>query len=127
MTETLLPVTFTFVSVLAMLLFPFTGWVGVRRGKIGVLRGDGGDAVLFKRIRIHGNLMENAPLFALMLGASEISGLEPFWLWFAVAAFVAGRALHCALYDSKLRAGAMTLTQFPGVLMGLWILAQIWA
>jgi len=67
MTETLLPITFTFVSVLAILLIPLTGWVGIKRGKIGVLRGDGGDSDLFKRIRIHGNLMENAPLFALVL------------------------------------------------------------
>lgn len=125
MTETLLPVTFTFVSLLAILLIPFTGWVGLRRSNIGVLRGDGGDAVLFKRIRIHGNLMENAPLFVVMLGASEIAGLGPFWLWLAVVTFVAGRALHYALYDSKMRGGAMLITLLPGAIMGLWILAQI--
>ena len=127
MTETLLPVTFSFVSVLAILLIPLTGWVGVLRGKIGVLRGDGGNPELFKRIRIHGNLMENAPLFALVLGASEYAGLGPFWLWLAVATFVAGRALHYVLYDSTMRGGAMLVTVLPGVLMGLWLLVRIWA
>ena len=43
MTNTLLPVTFTFISVLAILMIPMTGWVGVRRDKVGTLRGDGGD------------------------------------------------------------------------------------
>ena len=127
MTETLLPVTFSFVSVLAILLIPLTGWVGVLRGKIGVLRGDGGNPDLFKRIRIHGNLMENAPLFALVLGASEYAGLGLFWLWLAVATFVAGRILHYVLYDSTMRGGAMLVTVLPGVLMGLWLLVRIWA
>jgi uncharacterized membrane protein YecN with MAPEG domain len=55
MTDIFLPVTFTLVSVLVILMIPLTGWVGLRRGE--TLRGDGGDPVLFKRIRIHGNLM----------------------------------------------------------------------
>ena len=71
--------------------------------------------------------MENAPLFALVLGASEYAGLGQFWLWLAVATFVAGRALHYVLYDSTMRGGAMLVTVLPGVLMGLWLLVRIWA
>lgn len=126
MTEVLLPVTFTFVSLMAIALFPLTAWVGLRRGKIRVLRGDGGDAELFKRIRIHGNLMENAPIFALVLGAAEISGLGAALLWLAVVAFVVGRAMHYALYDSAKRGLAMVITVLPGMLMGLWLLWWIW-
>lgn len=124
MKDALLPVTFTFIGVLAILLIPLTGWVGMRRGK--TLRGDGGDPVLFKRIRIHGNLMENAPLFALVLGASEAAGLGRPWLWLAIGTFIAGRGLHFALYDSPLRGGAMLVTLLPGVLMSLWLLARVW-
>ncbi|WP_170327353.1 MAPEG family protein [Ruegeria arenilitoris] len=127
MSVMLLPVTFTFVSVLAIILIPMTGWVGLRRDKIGgVLRGDGDDLVLFKRIRIHGNLMENAPLFALVLGASEYAGLDTRWLWLAVAVFLAGRILHYALYDSAKRGLAMLVTLLPGLMMGFWLLGQIW-
>lgn len=122
-----LPVTFTFISLLAILLVPMTGWVGVRRAKIGlVLRGDGGDPDLFKRIRIHGNLMENAPLFAMVLGAAEGAGLGRSWLWLAVATFLVGRIAHHALYDDGKRGVAMLVTLLPGVLMGIWLLASIW-
>jgi hypothetical protein len=127
MTKMLLPVTFTFISVLALLLIPLTGWIGLLRGKIGVLRGDGGNAVLFKRIRIHGNLMENAPLFALVLGAAEYSGLGSNWLWLAVATFVAGRAFHYVVYDRTIRGVAMFITILPGALMALWLLEGIWS
>ena len=123
----LLPITFTFISVLAILMIPMTGWIGMRRDKIGrVLRGDGGDPILFKRIRIHGNLMENAPLLALTLGAAEYTGLRPAWLWLAVATFIVGRVLHYALFDSTKRGLAMLITVLPSVLMGAWLLAQIW-
>lgn len=125
MIETLLPVTFTFISLLAISLIFVIGWVGVRRGE--TLRGDGGDPVLFKRIRVHGNLMENAPAFALILGASEVAGLPSLWLWAAFGSFLLGRVLHFALYDSKLRGGAMVLTTAPGVLMGVWMLTVIWS
>ncbi len=127
MTEMLLPVTFTFVSFLAITLIPMTGWIGVRRDKVGgVLRGDGDDPVLFKRIRVHGNLMENAPIFILVLAASEYAGLSAYWLWLAVSAFLAGRVLHFVLYDHGKRGLSMLVTLIPGLLMGVWLLTQIW-
>lgn len=125
MSEIYLPVTFTFISVLAILLIPLTGWIGILRGKTGILRGDDGDPVLFKRIRIHGNLMENAPLFAMVLGAAESAGLGQSLLWLAVLGFVLGRVLHFVLYDSKLRGVAMFITLLPGVVMGGWLLTGI--
>jgi uncharacterized membrane protein YecN with MAPEG domain len=123
MTNTLLTFTFTFISVLAILMIPMGR---LRRDKVGTLRGDGGDPELFKRIRIHGNLMENAPLLALVMGAAEYSGLATGWLWLAVATFVAGRIAHYALFDSTKRGLAMFVTVLPSVVMGLWLLVQIW-
>ena len=123
----ILPVTFTVVSVLAILLIPLTGWVGLLRGKTGILRGDGGDAALFKRIRIYGNLTEVAPIFIFALGAAESAGLSALWLWIAVATFVIGRVMHFRLYDSVYRGGAMLVTVLPGVVMGVWLLLQIWS
>lgn len=126
MIETYLPITFTFISTLAILLIPLTGWIGFPRGKHNILRGDGGNSDLFKRIRIHGNLMENAPLFAMVLGASESAGLGQSELWVAVFAFIFGRILHFVLYDSKMRGIAMLITVLPGVVMGGWLLTRIW-
>ena len=127
MSPILLPVTFTFASILAILLIPLTGWVGLRREKIGgVLRGDGDDLTLFKRIRIHGNLMENVLIFILVLASSEATGLGIVWLWIAVVIFLTGRMLHFRLFDSPKRGLAMLVTLLPGALMAIWLLLKIW-
>ena len=126
MMTNILPVTFTFMSVAAISMFAITSWVGMQRSKVNTLRGDGGDPVLFKRIRIHGNLMENLPLFILVLGAAESAGLSANMCWLAVATFVVGRVFHFIFYDSKLRGGGMFLTVLPSMAMGGWILNQIW-
>lgn len=121
-----LPVTITFVAICAIALMPMTGWIGLYRGSTGILRGDGGDPVLFKRSRIHGNFIENAPLTAMSLAVAEALGMGATFLWLAVASFFAGRILHAVMYDQKIRALPMTLTQAPGVALGIWALLQVW-
>lgn len=122
----MLPVTFTFIAVSAVLSMVMTGWIGLLRGRLNILRGDGGSPELFKRIRIHGNFAENAPILALALGAGEVTGLSSGWLWLAVGSFGLGRALHFAIYDNKHRGIAMTFTQAPAVVIGFWVIWQIW-
>ncbi len=126
MPDLFLPVTFTFICALAIVIVPMTAWIGLTRDKYGVLRGDGGNAILFKRIRAHGNLIENAPAFALALGVAELTGLSAGWLWAAVLSFLLGRISHFILYDRKTRGIAMSLTQMPAAAMGIWVLLQIW-
>lgn len=122
---TAIPVTITFIALYAIALVVLTGWIGLFRGKIGVLRGHGDNAVLEKRIRYHGNLIENGPAMALVLGASESLGMSNLFLWLAVCSFVVGRILYFQLYDKELRALAMSLTQFPAGLLALWCLYAI--
>jgi uncharacterized membrane protein YecN with MAPEG domain len=122
-----LPVSFTFIALCAGALFPTVGWIGLLRGRIGVLRGDGGNPTLFKRIRIHANFIETAPLTAMVLLAAESLGLAQGWLWAALLSYFLGRVGHYVLYDSKLRAGPMALTVGPGLLLGLWTLWTLWA
>ncbi len=123
---TAIPVTITFISLYAVALVILTGWIGIFRGKVGILRGHGGNTVLEKRIRYHGNLIENAPAMALVLGASESLGMTSWFLWLAVCSFVVGRVLYFQLYDQKIRALAMSLTQFPAGLLALWCLYAIY-
>lgn len=122
-----LNVAFTFIAVCAGSLFFMTAAVGLRRRSTGVLRGDGGDTALFKRIRIHGNFIENAPLMALVLLAAEMLGIADAWLWLAVASFVAGRIYHCVRYDAVDRGFAMVLTTGPALALGVAVLVQAWA
>jgi uncharacterized membrane protein YecN with MAPEG domain len=121
-----IPVTITFISLYAIALAALTGWIGLLRGKIGILRGHGGNVVLEKRIRYHGNLIENAPAMALVLGASESLGMSKWILWLAVCSFVVGRILYFQLFDKEIRALAMSLTQFPAGLLALWCLFAVY-
>ncbi|MDE1467078.1 MAPEG family protein [Aurantiacibacter sp. D1-12] len=123
--EVAIPVTTAFVSLSAIVVFALTGWIGVRRGATDILRGHGGDEVLQKRVRIHGNFVENAPITALVVGAAEVMGMSKDWLWIAVFSFLAGRILHYLLYDRKIRAAGMLLTQAPALLIGLWLLLRL--
>jgi hypothetical protein len=121
-----IPVTLTFIAMCGLALLPMTGWIGVHRASERILRGDGGDPVLFKRIRIHGNFIENAPITALTLGGAEMLGLASMWLWLGLAAFVAGRIVHYLLYDRPSRGIGMTLTTLPAAAWGGWILWTVW-
>ena len=79
------------LAVLQMLLLLYTA-NGRGRYKAGL--GDGGNAALLTRIRMHGNLAENAPLFLILLGLVEMGGQ---WMglvpWIAVA-FIVVRLSH---------------------------------
>lgn len=123
---TAIPVTTTFIALYAIALVVLTGWIGLFRGKINVLRGHGGNNILEKRIRYHGNLVENAPAMALVLGASEMLGMTSWVLWLAVMLFVVGRIVYFQLYDKQTRAVAMSLTQFPAGLLALWCLYSVY-
>lgn len=120
-----LNVSFTFVALATIVPFVLTAWVGLRRGKLGILRGHGDDAELFWRSRVHGNFVENAPTVALALFVAEASGIADAWLWAVVAAFVVGRVLHAIRFDHKDRALGMTLTTAPAVALGIVVVATL--
>jgi len=121
-----LNVSFTFVALCACSLLFFATWIGLRRGKTGVLRGDGGDSILFKRSRIHGNFVENAPLMAVILFAAEALGLGDSWLWLAVGSFFVGRAYHYVRYDSVDRGLGHVMTVAPALALGIFVIVQVW-
>lgn len=118
-------VAFTFVGLCAIALFALVSWVGPLRGKLGVLRGHGGHLDLEKRIRIHGNFTEHAPLVALMLLVAELAGIGAGWLWLSVALFFVGRAVHYLRYDAADRALGMVLSTGPAMALGVLLLITL--
>jgi hypothetical protein len=56
--------------------------------------GEGTDPMLLRRIRMHGNLAENAPLFLILLALVEMTGQWSAVLPYYAAAFVIARVSH---------------------------------
>lgn len=122
-----LPVTICLTGLFALMLTALSLTVSLRRKELGLALGDGDDQVLRRRIRAHGNFIENAPMCILLVLALEavLATSDTIW-WVALVLFVA-RALHAIGTLARNR----TLI-IPGVLMqhltflvcGLWLLIQ---
>ena len=121
-------ITVLFVGALAILQVPLTVIVGLRRGQTGVQFLDGGDQVLLRRMRAHGNFTETVPITILAMAAAEMTG-DPSWaLWLGGSSLVVGRIIHAAILIARgwglPRAIRMLLTLAPMLAFGLWSLTH---
>ncbi len=89
-----LPITseLTALALLGLVLLSLP--VSLRRRKLSVSRGDGGDETLGRRIRAQANYVEYVPIALIGFGLAEAGGsTAPTLCWIAVA-LIAGRVLH---------------------------------
>ena len=117
----ILPITLTIAGAAAILHV----WLSMRVSrlrrplKIGV--GDGGNEVLMRRVRAHGNFAENAPIFLVLLGFVELATGGNLWLWGAALLFILSRIAHAFGMDrpgaNLLRVGGISLSWL--LLLGL--------
>jgi hypothetical protein len=77
--------------VLQMLLTLYTAQ---GRGRYRTGLGEGTDPMLLRRIRMHGNLAENAPLFLILLALVEMTGQWSAALPYYAVVFVIARLSH---------------------------------
>ena len=91
-----------------------TVMVVVRRLQARVSFLDGGDKLLLRRIRAHGNFTETVPMALLLMALLEISGLSSIGLIIFGIALLLGRVLHASSLLTNnarwSRASGMTLT-----------------
>ena len=81
-------ITAAFLGLLHVFL---GGYVIAGRQKNSVSLGDGGNYELNQRIRMHGNLTENAPIFLVLLALVELTGVHPLIVGCLGPAFVVCR------------------------------------
>lgn len=125
----ILPITLTIAGAAAILHI----WLSLRVSrlrrplKIGV--GDGGNEVLARRMRAHGNFAENVPLMLILLGFVELATGGNLWLWGASILFILARIAHAFGMDrpgaNALRVGGIGISWT--VLLGLGIYAILLA
>jgi uncharacterized membrane protein YecN with MAPEG domain len=98
------------LAVLQMLLMLYTAG---GRGRYRAGLGDGGNEALLRRIRMHGNLAENAPLFLILLWLTEATGQWGRFVPLLAAAFIVFRISHAL--GLSLSSG-VTVFRFLGVI-----------
>ena len=76
---------------------------------------------LYRAVRAHGNLIEYAPLFLILMLIAELNGLSSLYLHISGSIFTVGRFMHGIVFSFMkpnliLRVGGMLLT-FTGFIV----------
>ena len=108
-------ITALYAGILGLLYIFLAANVIRTRGQTGVSLGDGGNQLLERRIRAHGNFAEYAPFALLLIAFLEANGLGTTWIHVFGIALVAGRSMHAVALSSLTlrpiaRTGGMVLT-----------------
>ena len=87
-----------------------------------VALGDGGDRILLRRLRVHGNFAEYVPLAIVLMALAELQGAPAWTLHLTGAVLIAGRLVHAYGVSQepeqlKLRVTGMALT-FTALITG---------
>ncbi|HMG47902.1 MAG TPA: MAPEG family protein [Allosphingosinicella sp.] len=123
----ILPITLTLAGAAAILLIWLAGRVSRVRRQFRIGLGDGGNEALLRRIRAHGNYVENMPIVLILIGLIELAGGDRRILWAAGIAFILARIAHAFGMDrpspSRLRMVGMGMNAL--ILVGLagWALS----
>src|SRR5690349_5735724 len=88
------PITAFFAGLLGLLMLILALRVVAVRRATAIGLGDGGNALLFSRIRIHANAAEYVPLALILMLILEINGGSARWLHVLGIALVVGRLAH---------------------------------
>ena len=96
-----LPITLTSAAVAALIAI----WLMVRIGQVRraekIMHGDGGNALLSRRMRAQLNYVESAPFVLILIAAIELAGRGGLWLTLMAALFWIGRVLHGLGMDAE--------------------------
>ena len=88
------PITAFYAGLLGILMLILAFRVVAVRRATSIGLGDGGDALLFSRIRIHGNATEYVPLALFLMLILELNGGSARWLHVLGVALLVGRLAH---------------------------------
>ncbi len=110
-------ITPIYAAVLALLFVALAVNVVRTRRRAGVSLGDGGDKLLARRIRAHGNFVKYVPMALILMVMIEERGADAAWVHGLNGALVLGRLMHAFALSSLTlrpfhRTGGLALTLF---------------
>lgn len=100
-TVTALETTLLFGAIFGVLHVLLTLRVGAYRFRSKIDTGDGGDKELLRRMRGHGNFVENVPIGLLLLLLNELNGLSQAGLMALGGVLLFGRVAHYVQFALK--------------------------
>lgn len=123
-----LPVTICTTAVFAIMLTVLSLLVSLRRRDLNLAIGDGDDRILRRRIRAHGNFIENAPFCVLLVLSLEAVLATSDTIWIVAIILIVSRLLHAiGTYNrsnTRLIAPAMVMQHLTFLICGIWLLVQ---
>lgn len=115
-------VTPFYAGLLGLLYLLLAANVIRTRRAAGVNLGSGGDELLERRIRAHGNFAEYAPMGLVLIGVLELAGASPPMVLHGLGiALVAGRVLHGWALSSLTK---RPVARVGGMIMTLTVIAS---
>lgn len=104
-----------YAGLLGLLYLPLAANVIRIRRADRISLGDGGNTLLERRIRAHGNFAEYVPIALILIALAEAGGSPPWLIHGLGIALVIGRAMHAFALSSltlrlRARVGGMVLT-----------------
>jgi uncharacterized protein len=87
-------ITALYGAILALIVVALAINVTMHRAKLRVPMGDGGNPIMLRMMRLHGNAVEYLPLALLLMALYEINGGSHVLLHIAGIVLIAGRALQ---------------------------------
>lgn len=94
--------------------------VGNARREVDISLGDGGNEALLMKIRRHGNLTENAPLFLILLGYLEVSGGPTLAVLSLASIFIVARLSHAYALSGPGKPTAARAIGALGTVLGIF-------
>lgn len=87
-------ISLLFASLHALLLMALAVPIVLHRRRARIGLGDGGDALLARRMRVQANFIEYVPLALVLLALLELGGLARAWIWVFGSVLLLARVLH---------------------------------
>ena len=120
-------ITSFYAALFSLLVIPMILAVVYRRRSQRISLGDGGDALLQKRVRAHANFVETVPLALILMLLVELNGAGPALLHVLGSLLLVGRVVHYlqltdVVRSFRFRVAGMLATISVYVVSSLWLL-----
>jgi uncharacterized protein len=100
-------ITALYAAPLALFYLVLTGRTILFRRANKISIGDGGNPAMLRRMRVHGNFAEYAPLALLLMALAESMHAAPWMMHALGVSLVVGRLTHAAGLAQEVRGGLL--------------------